>query len=168
MPATPEDLFQRLDALGIAHETRWHEPVFTVAESQELRGTLPGGHSKNLFLKNKKGDLWLVTAAEDAAVDLKALTKTLGAGRLSFGKPDLLLEVLGVTPGSVTPFGLLNDAEKRVTFVLDGRLAAMDPLNFHPLVNNATTAVSTADFRKFLTACGHTVLSVDFPPAEVA
>jgi len=168
VPATPDDLFQRLDALGITHETHWHEPVYTVAESQALRGTLTGGHSKNLFLKNKKGDIWLVTAAEDAAVDLKALTKTLQAGRLSFGKPELLLEVLGVEPGSVTPFGLINDPDHSVTFVLDERLAAMDPLNFHPLVNNATTAIGTADFRKFLEDCGHTVLSVDFPPAEVA
>lgn len=157
-----------LNALGIQHETHWHEPVYTVAESQALRGTLTGGHSKNLFLKNKKGDIWLVTAAEDAAVDLKALTKTLAAGRLSFGKPELLLEVLGVEPGSVTPFGLINDPGHRVTFVLDERLAAMDPLNFHPLVNNATTAIGTADFRKFLKDCGHTVLSVDFPPAEMA
>ena len=166
MPAAPDDLFQHLDGLGIAHETHWHAPVFTVAESQALRGTLAGGHSKNLFLKNKKGQLWLVTAAEDAHVDLKALTKTLEAGRLSFGKPELLMEVLGVEPGSVTPFGLLNDTEKRVIFVLDERLAAMDPLNFHPLVNNATTAISTADFRQFLDASGHTVLSIDFPPAD--
>lgn len=166
MPASPDDLFQRLNTLGITHETHWHDPVFTVAESQALRGSLPGGHSKNLFLKNKKGGLWLVTAAEDAAIDLKALTKTLGAGRLSFGKPDLLMEVLGVEPGSVTPFGLINDAEKRVTFVLDGRLAAMDPLHFHPLVNNATTAVSTADFRRFLSACGHRVIETTFPASE--
>lgn len=167
MPAaTPEDLFRHLDSLGIAHETHWHEPVFTVAESQALRGTLPGGHSKNLFLKNKKGDLWLVTAAEDAAVDLKALTKTLEAGRLSFGKPELLMEVLGVEPGSVTPFGLLNDRERRVTFVLDQRLAAMEPLHFHPLVNNATTAVSAADFRQFLAASGHEVIELTFPASQ--
>ncbi len=169
MPATPDDLFQHLDALGIAHETTQHQPVFTVAESQALRGTLPGGHSKNLFLKNKKGDLWLVTAAEDAAVDLKALTKTLGAGRLSFGKPDLLLEVLGVEPGSVTPFGLINDPNRRVTFVLDTRLAAiMEPLHFHPLVNNATTAISTADFRAFLAAAGHTVIDSGGAMVEAA
>lgn len=168
MPATPEDLFRLLDTVGITHETHWHQPVFTVAESQALRGTLPGGHSKNLFLKNKKGDLWLVTAAEDAAVDLKALTKTLGAGRLSFGKPDLLTEVLGVEPGSVTPFGLMNDTERRVVFVLDQRLAAMAPLNFHPLVNNATTAISPAGFRSFLEVTGHATVAVEFPPADPA
>lgn len=165
-PATPDDLFRRLDDLGIAHETHWHAPVFTVAESQELRGALPGGHSKNLFLKNKKGELWLVTAAEDAAVDLKALTKTLAAGRLSFGKPDLLMEVLGVEPGAVTPFGLINDADHRVTFVMDGRLAAMEPLNFHPLVNNATTALSAADFARFVEATGHQVIEVAFPASQ--
>lgn len=162
--ASPDDLFRHLDGLGLAHETHWHEPVFTVAESQALRGTLPGGHSKNLFLKNKKGALWLVTAAEDAAVDLKALTKTLEAGRLSFGKPDLLLEVLGVEPGSVTPFALLNDRAHRVTFVLDQRLAAMEPLHFHPLTNRATTAVSAADFQVFVQASGHEVVNLTFPP----
>jgi Ala-tRNA(Pro) deacylase len=164
--ASADDLFQHLDALGIAHETVWHEPVFTVAESQSLRGSLPGGHSKNLFLKNKKDQLWLVTAAEDAYVDLKALTKTLEAGRLSFGKAELLLEVLGVTPGSVTPFGLLNDPEHRVIFVLDQRLSAQDPLNFHPLVNNATTSISAADFRKFVENSGHQVVEIAFPANE--
>lgn len=165
-PATPEDLFRHLDSLGIAHETAWHAPVFTVAESRALRGTLAGGHSKNLFLKNKKDQLWLVTAAEDAALDLKALTRTLAAGRLSFGKPDLLLAVLGVEPGAVTPFGLLNDRERRVSFVLDSRLAAMEPLHFHPLVNNATTAVSAAGFRRFLAASGHQVTGIAFPAGQ--
>ena len=165
-PATPDDLFRRLDGLGIAHETQWHEPVFTVAESQALRGTLPGGHSKNLFLKNKKGELWLVTAAEDAAVDIKALTKTLEAGRLSFGKPDLLMEVLGIEPGSVTPFALMNDPDRRVTFVLDRRLMEMEPLHFHPLTNRATTGLSVADFRKFLADCGHKVIEQTFPVTE--
>lgn len=162
-PATPEDLFRRLDGLDIVHETHWHEPVFTVAESRALRGTLPGGHSKNLFLKNKKGELWLVTAAEDAAVDIKALSKTLEAGRLSFGKPDLLMEVLGIEPGSVTPFALMNDPDRRVTFVLDRRLMAMEPLHFHPLTNRATTGLSAPDFRKFLTDCGHPVVEHTFP-----
>lgn len=168
MPAAPDDLFAHLDDLGIAHTTHWHEPVFTVAESQALRGSLPGGHSKNLFLKNKKGQLWLVTAAEDAAVDLKALTKTLEAGRLSFGKPDLLMEVLGIEPGSVTPFALINDPACRVTFVLDRRLMAMEPLHFHPLTNRATTAVSGGDFRKFLAATGHNIIDLNFPAAEDA
>ena len=167
-PATPDDLFRHLDSLGITHETHWHDPVFTVAESQALRGALPGGHSKNLFLKNKKGDMWLVTAAEDAAVDLKALTKTLEAGRLSFGKPDLLMQVLGVEPGSVTPFALMNDPDHRVTFVMDQRLMTMEPLHFHPLTNRATTAVSAADFRKFVAACGHRVTELTFPEDDTA
>ena len=166
MPYSPEELFRHLDHLGIAHHTVDHAPVFTVEESQQLRGSLAGGHSKNLFLKNKKGAMWLVTAAEDAAVDLKALTQALGAGRLSFGKPDLLMEVLGVTPGSVTPFALVNDPDHRVTFVLDGRLMSREPLHFHPLVNNATTAVSGDGFRAFLAATGHQVVAVDFPQAE--
>jgi Ala-tRNA(Pro) deacylase len=164
--ASPDDLFRYLDALDIAHSTTWHEPVFTVAESQSLRGALPGGHSKNLFLKNKKGELWLVTAAEDAAVDLKSLALTLGAGRFSFGKPELLMQHLGVEPGSVTPFALINDTDRLVTFAMDSRLAAMQPLHFHPLTNRATTALSAADFFKFLKARGNKLAEVSFPPAQ--
>ncbi len=169
MPAaTPDDLFRYLDTLAIAHTTTWHEPVFTVAESQALRGVLPGGHSKNLFLKNKKGDMWLVTAAEDAAVDLKSLAVTLGAGHLSFGKPELLMQYLGVEPGSVTPFALVNDAGRQITFALDRRLTEMPPLHFHPLTNRATTAISPADFSKFLSARGNRVVQVEFPPMPAA
>src|ERR1700759_2084686 len=115
-PARPDDLFAALDRLGVAHPTVSHPPLFTVEQSQGLRGSIPGGHTKNLFLKDKKGALYLVTALEDAVIELKSLHRLLGAtGRFSFGSPDAMLEVLGVTPGSVTPFGALNDTQGCVT-----------------------------------------------------
>ena len=120
MAATPAELFAFLDRLGVAHSTVTHPPLFTVEQSQSLRGTIPGGHTKNLFLKDKKGALFLVTALEDAAIDLKSLHRRLGAGgRFSFGSADLLRATLGVEPGAVTPFGAINDTERRVTVVLD-------------------------------------------------
>lgn len=118
-PLTPEALFARLDALGIAHRTYTHPPVFTVEEAKELRGVLPGGHCKSLFLKDKKAGLWLVVALEECRVDLKKLSDALGAPRFSFGSAELLHEVLGVRPGSVTPFAAINDAAVRVTVVLE-------------------------------------------------
>jgi Ala-tRNA(Pro) deacylase len=155
MPATRDDLFARLDALGIATTTVEHAPLFTVEQSKALRGDLPGGHCKNLFLKDKKGALWLVVTLEDAAVDLKALPARIGAARISFGNAALLEEVLGVTPGSVTPFGLINDTAQRVTIVLDQAMMARDLLNYHPLVNDATTAIAPADLLAFIRSCGH-------------
>jgi len=155
MPATPEDLFARLEALEITTETRKHAPLFTVEESQALRGEIPGGHCKNLFLKDKKGQLWLVVALEDTPVDLKALPKQIGAARLSFGKPDLLMEVLGVIPGSVTPFALINDTTQQVRVVLEERMLAHDRLNYHPLSNEMTTTIARDDLLAFVRACGH-------------
>lgn len=155
MPATRDDLFARLDQLGIVTTTVEHEPLFTVEQSKALRGDLPGGHCKNLFLKDKKGALWLVVTLEDAVVDLKALPARIGAARISFGNAALLEEVLGVTPGSVTPFGLINDTGQRVTVVLDEAMMARDPLNYHPLVNDATTAIASADLLAFIRSCGH-------------
>ncbi len=132
-PLTPKELFARLDRLGIAHRTYTHPPVFTVAEAVALRGQLPGGHCKSLFLKDKKGGLWLVVALEERAIDLKRLAAALGAPRFSFGNAGLLCETLGVRPGSVTPFALANDAERRVAVVLDRGMLEHDPLNYHPL-----------------------------------
>src|SRR6195256_3969415 len=123
MPATPADLFAFLDKLGIAHPTVTHPPLFTVEESQTLRGAIPGGHTKNLFLKDKKGSLFLVTALEDAVIELKSLHRRLGAaGRFSFGSAELMHETLGVMPGAVTPFSAINDSDRRVTVVLDAAL----------------------------------------------
>lgn len=154
-PATPDDLFACLDSLGVAHRTVSHPPLFTVEESQALRGTIPGGHTKNLFLKDKRGTLFLVVALEDAVIDLKGLHRRLDAGRFSFGSAELMQEVLGVTPGSVTPFAAINDTALRVTVVLDEPMLAHDPLNYHPLVNTMTTAIAPADIVRFLRHTGH-------------
>ena len=156
MPLTPDELFAALDRLGIAHPTVSHPPLFTVEQSQGLRGTIPGGHTKNLFLKDKKGALYLVTAEEDAAIELKSLHRRLGAsGRFSFGSAELMLETLGVTPGAVTPFGAINDTAHRVTVVLDAGLMQHAIINAHPLTNTMTTSIGRDDLVKFLESTGH-------------
>jgi Ala-tRNA(Pro) deacylase len=156
MPASPPELFAYLDRLGIAHKTVTHPAVFTVEEGRELRGAIPGGHTKNLFLRDKKGVPYLVVANEDAAIELKSLHRLLGAsGRFSFGSAELLRELLGVEPGSVTPFAAINDTAGRVTVVLDVAMMAAPVLNFHPLSNTGTTTVSRDDLLKFLEATGH-------------
>ena len=160
MPMSRRDLMDFLGRLGIATTTHEHPPLFTVEESQRLRGAIPGGHTKNLFLKDKKERLFLVVAEEDTAIDLKSLHGRIGSARLSFGRPELLYETLGVAPGSVTPFGALNDSERRVTVVLDEALLSHDPLNFYPLENTATTAIAGADLIAFLRATGHEPLIV--------
>jgi Ala-tRNA(Pro) deacylase len=169
-PLTPDELFDCLDALGIAHQTYTHPPVFTVAEAVTLRGQLPGGHCKSLFLKDKKGGLWLVVALEERRVDLKRLADTLRAARFSFSNPELLYEALGVRPGSVTPFALINDRDHRVTVVLDRAMLDRDPLNYHPLENDRTTAIAPADLLRFVKACGHEprILDLDAPDREPA
>lgn len=157
MCATPDDLFAFLDKLGIAHQTVQHPPLFTVEQSRSLRGQIAGGHTKNLFLKDKHGALFLVVAPEDAAIELKSLHRLLGAsGRFSFGSAELMRETLGVEPGSVTPFAVLNDAARRVTVVLDAAMMGHTTLNFHPLVNTMTTSIGRADLVRFLAATGHT------------
>ena len=160
---SPQQLFARLDQLGLAHRTVEHEPVFTVEQAKEHRGALPGHHIKNLFLRNKKEAMWLVVALEDRAVDLKRLGEVLGAGRLSFGSPERLRKHLGVEPGSVTPFAVVNDPAHQVTLVLDRGLAEGGPLNAHPLTNTMTAAISFADLSRFFEATGHTPQWLDFP-----
>lgn len=156
-PATPDDLFAFLDRLGIAHRTVTHLPLFTVEQSRALRGQIPGGHTKNLFLKDKKDALFLVVALEDAAIDLKSLHRRLGAtGRFSFGSADLMREMLGVEPGSVTPFALINDTGLRVTAVLDAEMMKHPLLNYHPLVNTMTTTIANSGLLRFIEATGHT------------
>jgi Ala-tRNA(Pro) deacylase len=156
MPATPDELFAHLDRLGIAHQTVTHPPLFTVEQSQALRGQIPGGHTKNLFLKDKKDALFLVTALEDATIELKSLHRRLGAGgRFSFGSANLMLETLGLTPGAVTPFGALNDLSQRVTIVLDKALMQHATINAHPLVNTMTTSISREGLLAFLASTGH-------------
>src|SRR6187455_284531 len=160
---SPQQLFARLDALGLAHATVEHAPVFTVEQAKEHRGVLPGHHIKNLFLRNKKEAMWLVVALEDREIDLKRLGEALGAGRLSFGSPERLRRHLGVEPGSVTPFALINDADRQVTLVLDRGLQVGGPVNAHPLTNTMTTAISCADLGRFFAATGHAPQWLDFP-----
>jgi Ala-tRNA(Pro) deacylase len=156
MTKSPDELFAALDALGIAHKTVKHPPVFTVEQAASLRGQIAGGHTKNLFLRDKKSALYLVVAQEDAEIDLKSLHRTLGAsGRFSFGSADLLREVWGVVPGAVTPFGAINDTEGRVTVVLDAPMMKYETLNYHPLVNTMTTSIARDDLVKFLESTGH-------------
>lgn len=161
-PVTRAQLFARLDELAIAYRTYDHVPVFTVEEAKALRGTLPGGHCKNLFLKDKKDKLYLVVALEERKIDINALAKRIGAARMSFGNADLLLATLGVTPGSVTPFSLINDREHRVHVILDAEMLRHDPVNYHPLVNDQTTALSPKDLIKFIESCGHRPHILDF------
>jgi len=155
-PLTPDQLFVRLDRLGIAHRTFRHPPVFTVAEAAALRGQLPGGHCKSLFLKDKKGALFLVSALEDAVIELKSLHRRLGAsGRLSFGSAELMRATLGIEPGAVTPLAALNDGGRRVSVVLDAALVGHATINCHPLVNTMTTSIARDDLIRFLEATGH-------------
>ena len=161
VPRGPEQLFARLAALGLASRTVEHPPVFTVEEAKALRGELPGAHIKNLFLRNKKGAMWLVTCLEDRAVDLKALAAKLEAGRLSFGSAQRLMDHLGIRPGAVTPFAVINDPAGAVRMVLDRALLTHDPINCHPLVNHMTTALSADALLGFLEAEGHPPLLLD-------
>jgi Ala-tRNA(Pro) deacylase len=163
-PATPADLFRFLEDLGIETKTFEHDAVFTVAESRGIKQEIPGGHSKNLFVKDKKGRLFLIVAHSETRIDLKRLHETIGAsGRLSFGSADLLRERLGVEPGSVTPFGVLNDRAGQVCVVLDAALMAHGRVNFHPLVNTATTGISGDDLVRFLRATGHAPRTLRLP-----
>ena len=156
MPASRTDLMQHLELLGLSVTTQDHVAVFTVEEARLVHGDIPGGHCKNLFCKDEKGVLWLIVALEDSRINLKTAPAKIGSRRLSFGKPDLLMEVLGVEPGSVTPFGLINDRENRVNVILDATMMALPILNFHPLRNDASTSISSGDLVKFIQSCGHT------------
>ncbi len=159
----PQQLFERLESLGISHRTVAHAPVYTVEEAKAHRGELPGHHIKNLFLRNKKEEMWLVVALEDRAVDLRRLGEALGAGRLSFGSPERLRKYLGVEPGSVTPLAVVNDTGREVRVVLDRALQQGGPVNAHPLTNTMTSAVSLADLLRFFEATGHNPQWFDFP-----
>ena len=162
LPTSPEVLLARLEELGIAVSSFSHPPVFTVAEAKGLRGELAGGHIKNLFLRNKKGRMWLLTCLEDREIDLKSLRKQLGSSSLSFASPDRLMQYLGVIPGAVSPFGVVNDPAHEVQVVLDSALMEMHPLNFHPLDNGRTTAVSADGLVRFLESTGHPPTFLDF------
>jgi Ala-tRNA(Pro) deacylase len=168
---SPQELLERFAALGIPSETVEHEPVFTVAESKSVKEMIPGAHSKNLFVKDKKGRFFLISAKHDTMIDLKRIHETLGAsGRVSFGSAEQLRELLGVEPGSVTAFAVVNDTQARVTMVLDANLMEHERVNFHPLINSMTTGVSREDLVKFLRSTGHDplVLKLPEPPAELS
>jgi Ala-tRNA(Pro) deacylase len=161
MNAKPYLILKRLEDLGITCQTHTHAPVFTVEEAQAHCSHLPGGHCKNLFLKDKKGALWLVVTLNERPIDMKELRHKIGSHHLSFGKPDLLRNVLGVEPGSVTPFALINDNEHQVRVVLDKKMMAMDLLNYHPLINTMTTAIGPEDLLSFIHDTGHKPNLVD-------
>ena len=166
--ATPEDLFRRFAELGIETATHVHAPVFTVEENRTLRGQLPGAHCKTLLLKDKKAVLWLVVCDESRRLDMKALAEVIGAARLSFARPDRVREHLGIEPGAVTPFALINDTGVAINVVLDAGVMAGELANFHPLVNNRTTAIRTTDLCRFIEGCGHAPHVVDLDAATVA
>src|SRR5262245_40830986 len=160
---SPQQLFDHLAQLGIAQRTVEHPPVFTVEQAKALRGDLPGHHVKNLFLRNKKEEMWLVVALEDRAIDLKRLGEALGAGRLSFGSAERLKRHLGVEPGSVTPLALINDGGRSVRLALDRALADGAPVNVHPLANTMTTTLEATALLSFFAATGHEPRWLDFP-----
>jgi len=166
---SPTDLFGYLDGLGIAHDTTEHAPTFSVAESAPIKAAIPGAHSKNLFVKDKKGKIFLITAKDETQIDLKRTHEAIGAsGRLSFCTAEQLWLYLGVEPGSVTPFGVVNDRDCKVRVVLDAVLMSFERVNFHPLVNSMTTGLSRADLLRFLIATGHEPVILDLPAPPVA
>ncbi len=162
MRASPQDLFSFFDQHGLSHQTRWHRPVFTVADGSDLKSDMPGAHTKNLFLKDKDGAYVLVSAHAASQLALNRLHRALAVRRLSFASADVLFDRLGVVPGSVTPFALINDTQKRVRFVFDSELSGYDLLNFHPLTNTATTAMARTMFERFVTLTGHDITRIDF------
>lgn len=162
MPATPEDLFAFLDQQAIAHATVQHSATFTVEEGRHLKASMPGGHSKNLFMKDKDGTIVLISAWADSMLKLNQLHKLIGTRRLSFASAELMFDCLGVQPGSVTAFALMNDKDQRVRFIIDAALMGFDTVNFHPLVNTATTAISREDLLRFADATGHPPTQIDF------
>jgi len=162
MTASPDTLFAYLDRLSISHETYWHEATFTVEEGRDLKANMPGGHTKNLFMKDKDGTLVLISAEAHEELRLNQLHKLIGTRRLSFASAEQMESVLGVVPGSVTAFALMNDTAAAVQFIATAKLMSFDTLNFHPLVNTATTAISRSDFKCFVEATGHSLNVIDF------
>lgn len=176
--AKPAELLTMLASLGIPYREHLHDAVFTVEQAKDLRGALPGAHCKSLFVRDKKGASFLVVCLEDRRLEMKALAGVLGAKRLSFASPDRLRARLGVEPGSVTPFAAINDQpplhsddgdepSEKVVIVLDSEMMLADLVNYHPLVNTATIAISPADLLRFLDATGHQPLIADLGDATV-
>lgn len=169
MPLTRVELFAYLDRLGVAHRSVDHPPLMTVEDGHRYWAGIAGGHAKNLFVKDKKSRLFLISLRADAVLDLKHTHSVVGAsGRFSFCTAEQLMGHLGVLPGSVTPFGAVNDRDGVVTVVLEKTLLASDPVNFHPLENTATTSISPDGLVAFLRATGHEPLIVDLPVLDPA
>ena len=166
-PLTEAELLIQLEQLSVPYTLHRHPAVFTVEESQALRGELPGVHVKNMFLKDKKGGLWLITCLEDRRVKIRDLEKTLGAPKMSFAKPELLLEAIGVLPGAVTPLAVVNTRPGDLTLVIDASILSAETINCHPLHNEATIALSTEDLGRFLSHIGHAPKLVDFDALEL-
>ena len=161
MPASDKNLFDQFAVLGIETTTVRHSPMFTVKDGEKELVDIPGGHCKTLFLKDKNQNLWLVVMLGKIRLDMKSLQKKLGSSRLSFAKPDLMWEVLGVEPGAVTPFVILNESARNIKVVLDKKMMKEKLLNYHPLRNDATTTISASDLLKFIYAMEHKPIVLD-------
>jgi Ala-tRNA(Pro) deacylase len=168
-PTSPDELLAILDQLGIGHTTVKHPPMFTVAESKKLRITSArGSYTKNLFLRNKKGLMWLITCSEDRRLDLPALAICLKARRLSFGSADRLMKYLGVTPGAVSPLALINDSVGSVSFIIEKELLRQPMIHMHPLINTQTTRIAIRDLLRFIRYTGHSPLCLPLDALEAA
>ena len=165
-PVTPEGLIELLKELGIGFELHHHRAVFSVGEADEVDAAIPGAHTRNLFVRDKKGNMFLITLLAHTKIDLNKLAILLDMGRISFGSPERLMQYLGVTPGSVTPFSIINDTDKKVTLVLDGEMMSHDRINFHPLINTMTVGLSPADLLKFLEHINVSPRVMDLTPAS--
>ncbi len=167
MPATPEDLFRLLASLGIETKTASHEAVFTVDESRHVKQSIPGAHTKNLFVKDKKDNFFLIVAEGSAQIAMNSVHNQIGAkSRLSFANAERLMEYLGITPGSVTAFCAMNDAAGKVQLVIDEALVSHELINCHPLTNTMTTTISRNDLLRFLRHVGHDPLIVPLSTAD--
>lgn len=166
LPTTCGDLIHYLDGLGIEYAVFDHDPIFTVEEGAHLKADIPGVHCRNLFMRDKKKNNYLLTLANETEVDLKKLSDVLSIGRLSFGSAERLWEHLGIRPGSVNPFCIMNDPDNDVTFFLDASMMAADIVNYHPMDNAKTIGLSSADLIKFIESLGHNYTIVDLSPAK--
>ena len=166
LPTSPESLMQKLDDLGVTYTRYDHEAVFTVAESEKIEADMPGTHCRNLFLRDKKKRMFLVVLPNDVEVDMKKLAPIIGSDRISFGSADRLWEFLGVRPGSVCPFAIINDPEHKIKLVLDESMMKADIVNYHPLINTMTLGLSPDGLITFIKDCGHDPLIVDLSQAS--
>ena len=158
------DIYEFLDSGNIEYQRHDHPPVFTVEDVHRLTPDLPGAKTKNLFLRDKKGNRhFLLVVPADKRINLKALPKVLESSKISFGSPDRLMENLGVTPGSVSLFAIVNDQKNRVEVIIDESIWALEAFQFHPLVNTSTLVISKDSIKRFLAATGHEVKILDIP-----